>query len=360
MNEDNNRNINPYEEEEESSIDFGAIFAALKKQIRLYLIIVPIFCVLGVAYALNQVNYYTSTVMLAPEASTGGASSMGGLASLAKRFGVSGRSSSSAQDVDAILPDLYPDLINSVDFKTKLFEVNVHHKDKNDNMPYYNYLLKYQKRGWIGELFGGPMDTIKVEPVNPFELTKKQDNIAKAIDKNVVCDVDSKTGVITITVTDQDAYIAACMADSVRGRLQRFITDYRTAKARRDLAYQMKLYKEAKRKYIDVRQKYIAYSDANQDIVLESVRSKLEDLENDMQLKYNSLTSLDQAVEAAQAKVQEFTPAFTTLQSATVPVKKAGPSRAKTCAVFLLVGILLATGIALYKEDQIKPLLGLN
>ena len=116
----------------------------------------------------------------------------------------------------------------------------------------------------------------------------------------------------------------------------------------------------AKRKYIDVRQKYIAYSDANQDIVLESVRSKLEDLENDMQLKYNSLTSLDQAVEAAQAKVQEFTPAFTTLQSATVPVKKAGPSRAKICAVFLLVGILLATGIALYKEDQIKPLLGLN
>jgi capsule polysaccharide export protein KpsE/RkpR len=227
-------------------------------------------------------------------------------------------------------------------------------------VPYYNYLLKYQKRGWTGELFGGPMDTIKVEPVNPFELTKKQDNIAKAIDKNVVCDVDSKTGVITITVTDQDAYIAACMADSVRGRLQRFITDYRTAKARRDLAYQTKLYKEAKRKYIDVRQKYIAYSDANQDIVLESVRSKLEDLENDMQLKYNSLTSLDQAVEAAQAKVQEFTPAFTTLQSATVPVKKAGPSRAKTCAVFLLVGILLATGIALYKEDQIKPLLGLN
>lgn len=358
MNEDNNRNINPYEEEEESSIDFGAIFAALKKQIRLYLIIVPIFCVLGVAYALNKVNYYTSTVLLAPEASTG--SSTGGMSSLAKRFGVTVRSSSSAQDVDAILPDLYPDLINSVDFKTKLFEVNVHHKDKNDNMPYYTYLLKYQKRGWIGKLFGAPMDTIKVEPVNPFELTQKQDNIAKAIDKNVVCDVDSKTGVITITVTDQDAYIAACMADSVRGRLQRFITDYRTAKARRDLAYQTKLYKEAKRKYIDVRQKYIAYSDANQDIVLESVRSKLEDLENDMQLKYNSLTSLDQDVEAARAKVQEFTPAFTTLQSATVPVKKAGPSRAKICAVFLLVGILLATGIALYKEDQIKPLLGLN
>lgn len=356
MNEDNNRNINPYEEE--SSIDFGAIFAALKKQIRLYLIIVPIFCVLGVAYALNQVNYYTSTVMLAPEASTG--SSTGGMSSLAKRFGVTVRSSSSTQDVDAILPDLYPDLINSVDFKTKLFEVNVHHKDKNDNMPYYTYLLKYQKRGWIGELFGGSMDTIKVEPVNPFELTQKQDNIAKAIDKNVVCDVDSKTGVITITVTDQDAYIAACMADSVRDRLQRFITDYRTAKARRDLAYQTKLYKEAKRKYIDVRQKYIAYSDANQDIVLESVRSKLEDLENDMQLKYNSLTSLDQDVEAARAKVQEFTPAFTTLQSATVPVKKAGPSRAKICVVFLLVGILLATGIALYKEDQFKTLLGLN
>jgi uncharacterized protein involved in exopolysaccharide biosynthesis len=149
------------------------------------------------------------------------------------------------------------------------------------------------------------------------------------------------------------------MADSVKSRLQKFITDYRTEKARRDLAYQTKLFKEAKAKYVAVRKKYIDYSDANQEIVLESVRSKLEDLENDMQLKYNSYTALVAAVENAQAKVQEVTPAFTTLQSATVPVRKSGPGRSKICLVFIFVGGLISTFAALWRENQIKSLFGI-
>lgn len=345
--------------EEESGIDFGAIWVAIKKQWKMYAIVVPAFMVLGVAYSLNKVNYYTSKVMLAPEANTSSGGSSG-LASLARRFGVGGaRTASSGQDVDAIVPDLYPDLINSVDFKTKLFEVTVHHKRKKDYMPYYNYLLRYQKKGWWSKLMGNRTDTLRIDPVNPFELTKRQAAIAQMINRNVVCDVDKKTGVITITVTDQDPYISACMADSVKGRLQKFITDYRTEKARRDLAYQTKLFKEAKAKYVAVREKYIDYSDANQEIVLESVRSKLEDLENDMQLKYNSYTALVAAVENAQAKVQEVTPAFTTLQSATVPVRKSGPSRSKICLVFIFVGVLVSTVAALWREKQLKNLLGM-
>ena len=357
---DMNENIKNIESvEEENGIDFGAIWLAIKKQWKIYAIVVPTFMVLGVAYSLNKVNYYTSKVMLAPEANASSGTG-GGLASLARRFGVgASRSANNGQDVDAIVPDLYPDLINSVDFKTKLFEVTVHHRHRKDYMPYYNYLLRYQKRGWFSKMIGKRTDTLRIDPVNPFELTKRQTAIAQRINRNVVCDVDKKTGVITITVTDQDPYISACMADSVKSRLQKFITDYRTEKARRDLAYQTKLFKEAKAKYVAVRKKYIDYSDANQEIVLESVRSKLEDLENDMQLKYNSYTALDAAVENAQAKVQEVTPAFTTLQSATVPVRKSGPGRSKICLVFIFVGGLISTFAALWRENQIKSLFGI-
>ena len=355
-----NENIKNIESvEEENGIDFGAIWLAIKKQWKIYAIVVPTFMVLGVAYSLNKVNYYTSKVMLAPEANASSGTG-GGLASLARRFGVgASRSASNGQDVDAIVPDLYPDLINSVDFKTKLFEVTVHHRHRKDYMPYYNYLLRYQKRGWFSKMIGKRTDTLRIDPINPFELTKRQTAIAQRINRNVVCDVDKKTGVITITVTDQDPYISACMADSVKSRLQKFITDYRTEKARRDLAYQTKLFKEAKAKYVAVRKKYIDYSDANQEIVLESVRSKLEDLENDMQLKYNSYTALVAAVENAQAKVQEVTPAFTTLQSATVPVRKSGPGRSKICLVFIFVGGLISTFAALSRENQIKSLFGI-
>ena len=321
----------------EEAIDFVAIGKALSKNWMLYAIIVPIFTIIGIIYAKGLVNIYESQVMLAPELNSGGGG--GSLSSL----------------------DLYPDLINSVDFKTKLFDVKVHRKNSPMEMTYYDYLLKYQKTPWWTHIFGKQRtDTIKTEPVNPFMLTKKQTNIAEVINKNVVCDVDKKTSVITITVADQDPLIAACMADSVKARLQKFITDYRTAKARRDLAYNQKLYNEAKRKYIAVREQYIAYSDANQDIILESVRSKLEDLENDMQLKYNTYTALEQGVEQAQAKVQEVTPAFTTLQSATVPVDKKAPQRGKIIIAFIFVGLIISTIVSLFKEDQIKPLLGMK
>ena len=150
------------------------------------------------------------------------------------------------------------------------------------------------------------------------------------------------------------------MADSVQARLQDFITDYRTKKARVDLAFNEKMYEEAKVDYEEARRRYAKYSDANQDIIWQSDRIKLADLENEMQLQYNRYNSVAQQLIGARMKVQEETPSFTTLQSATVPVKKAGPGRSKMVLIFLFVAFLGTSVWILYKEDQLKPLLGLS
>ena len=63
------------------------------------------------------------------------------------------------------------------------------------------------------------------------------------------------------------------------------------------------------------------------DVVLESVKLKQNDLENDMQLKYNTYTTLVAQLKAADSKLQEHTPVFTTIQGAEVPVKPSGPKR---------------------------------
>jgi hypothetical protein len=150
------------------------------------------------------------------------------------------------------------------------------------------------------------------------------------------------------------------MADSVKMRLQDFITDYRTKKARVDLEYNRKLYEEAKARYDEARRKYGEYADANQDVILQSVRMKIVDLENEMQLQYNAYSAVVQQLTLAEAKVQEETPSFTTLQSATVPVTKAGPGRSKIVLIILFLAFLCTSVWILYKEDQLKPLLGLS
>lgn len=357
MDELKNENINEIElEEEGSSIDFKAIFAALWKHKLLYAIVLPLVFIIGAIYAKSLPKFYQCQVTLAPELGNAGASA-GGLKSLASSLGyrVGG---SSKGDVDAITPTLYPDLMNSVDFKTSLFNVKVHRMDSSKVMTYYDYLLYYQKSPWWSKLFSKP-DTIKQEKLNPFMLTPRQSAIAKVINANVVCDVDDKTGVITINVTDQDPLIAATMADSVQARLQTFITNYRTSKARNDLENTKKLCMEAKRRYEKVRQQYGAFSDANQELILESVRSKQEDLENDMQLQFNTYNALASNLQDAYAKVQAVTPAFTTLQSATVPIRKAGPHGTRIVLVLLVVGFLATSLYALYKEGALKKLLGM-
>ena len=351
--------------EEESSIDFGKIFKDLLKHKRLYFIVLPLAFVLAAIYALSLPNFYSCTVKLSPE--MGGSKSSGGsLASLASSFGVN--LGTGGAGTEALFPTLYPDLMNSVDFKTSLFPVKVTRESDNKTFTYYDYLMNEQKVPWWSKarttffsLFSSQPSAIDHQPsVDPFKLTKEQTDIVGAINKNVVCDVDKKTMVITINVTDQDPVICATMADSVKTRLQKFITDYRTSKAKVDLAYNKKLYSEAKTRYERARRLYAEFADANQDVILQSVQTKQTDLENEMQLQYNIYQQVVGQLQQAEMKVQQETPAFTTLQSATVPVLKAGPKRAQMCLIFVFLAFLGTTAWILYKEDDLKPLLGLS
>lgn len=359
--------------EEESSIDFGKIFQDLKKHKKLYYKVLPITFVVAAIFALSLPNYYKCTVLLSPELNSSRSSS--GLAALASNFGLNLGMGGGGLGTEALFPTIYPELINSTDFKTSLFPVQVTIEGDKKNgepdrtMTYYDYLENEQKVPWWSTVIGAPFkllakllssDTTTVSRIDRFRLTKKQADIVKALDKKVVCDVDKKTMVITIDVTDQDRVICATMADSVKTRLQDFITAYRTSKVRVDLEFNKKIYAEAKANYEKARQKYSEYMDANHDVILYTVRQKQTDLENEMQLRYNAYTQVAAQLVAAQAKVQEETPAFTTLQSATVPVKKAGPSRAKMCLVFLFLAFLGTSAYILYKEDDLKPLLGLS
>ena len=133
------------------------------------------------------------------------------------------------------------------------------------------------------------------------------------------------------------------MAENALKQLQAFITKYRTSKTRNDVTYYTKLTKKAKADYEKVRRQYGTYSDANTEITLPSVQSKLEDIENDMQLKFNAYTALNAQLQSAEAKLQERTPAFTVLNSACVPTKPAGPKR----MIFVLGMTFMATLISI-------------
>lgn len=368
------KDINVEQQEEEKSINFMQILKDLRKYKKKYIMVLAITFVLTAIYALGLPNYYQCTVKLSPEMTTSRSGS-GGLAALASNFGLNLGMGGGGMGTEALFPTIYPELMNSTDFKISLFPVKVtlEPKEEGDSariMTYYDYLKDEQKSPWWSKAIGGSMKFIfslftiekpkEDKPLNPFRLTKEEALIVQSLDRKVQCDIDKKTMVITIDVTDQDPVVCATIADSVKTRLQNFITDYRTSKVRVDLEYNRKIYAETKKKYESARQNYSEYMDANHNVLLYTVRQKQTDLENEMQIQYNAFQQVAAALVAAEAKVQEETPAFTTLQSATVPVKKAGPGRAKMCIMMMFLAFIGYTVWLLNKEGHLKSLLGLG
>lgn len=368
-----NETVNQLEnmEEQESSIDFGKLYQDLLKYKKVFYKVLGWTFVVGCILTLSMPNYYKCTVTLSPEMSS--SRSVGGLAALASSFGVNLKGG--AGGTEALFPTLYPDLMNSTEFKTGLFTIPVtiegdeEEGEPDRTMTYYEYLTTEQKQTWWSAAIKGTLGWIislikepEPEPdsVDPFRLTKKQGNIIKLIEKKIVCEVDQKTMVISIDVTDQDPLICATMADSVKMRLQQAITDYRTSKARVDLEYSKKLYVEAKTRYDEVSKAYVRFADGNQKAFLQSLRQKRSELEDELSLQRSICQQLAGQVQQAEMKVQEDTPAFTTLQNATVPVEKAGPGRAKIVLAFLFLAFLITAARCLHKEGDLKPLLGLD
>lgn len=319
--------------------------------------------VLGIIIALSIPKQYTVTVTLSPE--MGGDKASGGLASLASSF-LGGAATSNSSD--ALNATLAPDIVASTPFILELFNTRVQTLDGELDTTLVAYLDE-QKQPWWGyikaapgmaigaikSLFAEEADTASV--LNPFQLTEKEASKVEAIKQSIIAEVDKKTAMTTISVTLQDPKVTAIVADSVVGKLQQYIIDYRIKKAKEDCAYLEELYKERQQEYYDAQSKYAHYFDTNRNIALQSVRAEQERLQNDMNLAYQVYSQVAQQLQVARAKIQEEKPVFAVVEPATVPLLPSGTNRKVILLgiIFLVVcgtGFWKLLGYQLYKQTK--------
>lgn len=313
---------------------------------RLLFITLFVSAVVGIVVALNRDRLYTARVTMAPEMSGGGLGMGGDLASMASSFGfdLGGKGS-----MDAIYPQLYPAVVASNEFVLSLFDVPVHLKSTDENKTYIEHVVQDYRMAfweypgyWMRQLiakFSAPDPYAGKAGIDPFRLSRKQEGIVDGIRGLIVCLIDQQTSVITIEMTDIDPEVAAIMADTVQHRLQDYITDYRTKKARQDVDYYSELVKTSRAEYEAARDEYVAYSDTHQGASLGAFTTRLEELENLMQLRYNVYQQMVAQQQTAQGKVQERTPAYTIIESSTVPNRPSSLPKLYTLAFFIILGM---------------------
>lgn len=287
----------------------------------------------GIIISFSIPKEYVTSCSLAPESQEAGVG--GGLSSLASIAGININGGT-----DAIGPDLYPDVVTSNKFIIDLLYVEVE-TINGDKMTYYDYLTKVAKKPWwnvFKKAFVAFMKTINPQPtftgpaakgqrLNPERMSREEESLVKGLKSIFGCSVSEVDNTISISAQAQDPLVAKILVDTASVKLQDFITDYRTNKARVDLEYYRNLEKETKQKYEKAQIAYANYCDSHISTIFEAYVTRRDELENEMSLAMNAYSQVKQQVQMTEAKVQEKTPVFTIIEKASVPNKHTSPRK---------------------------------
>lgn len=319
--------------------------------------------ILAIIVAYSIPKDYTSTVVLAPELS-GSSGLSGGLGSLASLAGVDLNLSGE----DALYPELYPQIVGSTPFLSELMAMKVSGTFKNEPIEVllYDYLRNYQREAWWEHILGtpgrikarlqaNPTDTVVPSPsIDSRKLTRRQQLAMKSLEKKISVNVDKGTNVITLNVIMQDPEIAAQVVQAVSDNLQKYIADYRSAKARKDLQYISTLFDDARKDYYDAQQTYAKYADQHQGVVKMQYQVEQERLANEMNLAYDVYNQLASQYEMAKAKVQEQTPVCVLMQPPVVPFKASHPKKMMMGMLYVILAFFITAAWLLIKEGVLK------
>ena len=325
--------------------------------------------IIGIIVAISIPKQYTVEVTLSPEM---GNNKGGGLSGLAASFLGSGVSM--GDGTDALNASLSADIVSSTPFLLELSnmkvpvsgseEISLSSYLDEESSPWWSYVI-----GFPGMVIGGVKSLfIEDEDESIFsdkasqgtiELSKKESQKIESLKKKIVASVDKKTSMTSVTATFQDSKVAAVVADSVVKKLQEYIMDYRTSKSKEDCLYLEKLFKERQQEYYEAQRKYADYMDSHDNIILQSVRTEQERLQNDMSLAYQVYSQVASQLQVARAKVQEEKPVFAVVEPAVVPLKPSGISKKVYVLVFIFLSVCIVMFWKLFGEeflDKIKEI----
>ena len=322
---------------------------------------VGIGMLVGIIVALSIPKQYTVKVTLSPE--MGSSKGGNGLAGLAASFLGSGVSMN--EGTDALNASLSADIVSSTPFLLELSNMKVpvsggeesslsSYLDE-ESSPWWGYVIGFPGIviGAVKTLFIHEDELTSLEKTHQgvIDLSKKESEKIESLKKKIIASVDKPTSMTTVSVTLQNPKVAAVVADSVVRKLQEYIIDYRTTKAKEDCLYLEKLFKERQQEYYEVQKKYADYMDSHDNIILQSVRAEQERLQNDMSLAYQVYSQVANQLQVARAKVQEEKPVFAVVEPAVIPLYPSGTSRKVYVLAFIFLSVCIAISWKLFGED---------
>ncbi|MFD2932684.1 Wzz/FepE/Etk N-terminal domain-containing protein [Spirosoma flavum] len=330
------------------------IIRTLWKERYKVLVAMFLFIGLGIITALLMQQEFRSEARIMPEMNNGSGDILKRLASVA---GFAGVDFSDADGMDAIRPDLYPNVLQSTPFVLYLIDQSITTTD-GQVQTVGQFLLHDDNRwSWKQLLPFNNADRRMPLPLNKangtVQLSASQQELAEDIGERVSAKFDTRSGIITIAAKMPDANVAATVAQIAMNYLTQYVTNYRTEKARQDLHFYGQRLKEAQQRYHTAQLNVFQYNDHNRNVVMLATTMERHRMEAELTIAQTVYTELSRQFEQSKLKVQARTPVFKVLEPPKVPLKRISPKRLILVLLFAVLGLGLGIVYVLAQKANV-------
>jgi len=321
------------------------------KNYKLIIKLTSIFILIGIFIAFISPNVYTAKITIVPQTSNSKSLNGSNLAGLAA---VAGLNLNDIGSNEVLSPTVYPQIINSVHFLKDLMYCQYHIEDSSQPVSlfeFYNdkkyhknkfiFLIKKYTIGLLGHLKKYNNDYSNYDK-SLININRKEYDVIRKLRNSIDLSVNIKNGYISISTRMPEAILSAELAQNIEKLLQVYLKEFKSEKARTNLAFIQLMYNEAKLNYENKNKSLAIFVDNNQNTISAVAKIQEEMLRNDYNLAYNVYSELAKQLDQAKIKVEEDSPVLTVIEPAVIPVERAQPQRSLIVISFLFLGFFLS------------------
>jgi uncharacterized protein involved in exopolysaccharide biosynthesis len=190
-----------------------------------------------------------------------------------------------------------------------------------------------------------------------INISKQESTSLKELKESISVEIDKKNNLIRITVLTKDPVVSANVANLIFIQLRKYIVQYRTEKARKELNFLLDRQAEARKRYDQSLYILSNYKDQNRNVFLNVAKDQGKKLQYEVDLAFNVYSNLTNQTTEAKIKLQKETPVFKVLEPAQIPLKRSSPKRSLITLGSMLLGLFTSFIGIFLKTANMRDLL---
>ena len=357
-----NKKNNPSFDETES-IDLIELLSTLWKRKIFIIKTTIIFTFIGIIYSLSLKNSFTASSIFYPHYQNNQIGQSQGIRSIAGLAGINLGSQAS----ENIPPTLYPNIINSPQFKIEILDSKIDLNEK--KLTYREYLLNKPKQFNLKKILLLPItlprtilsnftskinSELSIENKEILKISNEEYSLHRGLSGIISLELNDKEGFIKLSVKDNNPLIASQIANTANDILQKNIIDFKLKNLNNTYKFITSQLEIAKKKFYKLQDSLAIFSDKNINIKSDLFLNKYSRIESESNISKNIYNELALSKEKTAIEVKKNTPIFTIIKPVVIPNEKSEPKRSLIVIVFSFIGLIASSLYTLLKSSLLE------